>query len=93
MTCENWNSNTTFCHAKKITINFEDLNYCMQNCEFYTPVHKSKPLESRNLTICKECSTKFNTKNAVVIEVKNKIFVRCPQCGSVNIKREDNALK
>lgn len=92
MSCCNWDSEKSFCSIKDITINFEDLEFCKQSCRHFMPCYSSKGGSNKSAT-CNECNTKFPLKRNGMVEVKGKEYGRCPKCGSINIRRDDENLR
>ncbi len=89
MVCACWDKQNNYCNFKKTTINFEDLNFCAQDCTGYVP---SKAINLEELLECKTCGEEFVSKWSRKVNIKGKEYDKCPKCGSINIKRNDEAL-
>jgi len=72
---------------KEKTINLEDLGFCSQNCNSYSPKKEEETI------VCQMCGLEFKIKGGNKTVVDNAEFDTCPSCGNVvNLKRDDKTL-
>lgn len=84
MSCQHWNAENSFCECREKTINPDELADCTEECEDYLP--------QQAYLQCRECGNRFKVGKDEEVAIKDLKQAKCPNCGSVNLRRDDDIL-